>query len=334
MKSPITGKEMTLIRERRSMDFRRETFEIFYHYYKCEDSGEQFTSTALDELNMNQVYHQYRARLNIPFPEEIKNIRAKYGVSAAKMSEILGFGINSYRQYESGEVPAAANAKLIQMADDPENFIEMVDSCTSLNEDLKSKYTRVAKSLIKDKEQNIERSILKEYITSGHKPDVYSGYRIPNLEIFTGMVVFFAQRLQPYKTKMNKLLFYADFLSFRNTGYSISGIRYRAIDMGPVPENFQSLFEYLSNTGEIEIRTTLFPGGYTGEEFRAKEERPYNPGLFSDAEIETLEKVVARFKNYSASDIVEQSHKEKGWMENQDTKQLISYEYAFEMESF
>src|SRR5690625_3153184 len=164
MKSPITGKEMTLIRERRSMDFRRETFEIFYHYYKCEDSGEQFTSTALDELNMNQVYHQYRARLNIPFPEEIKNIRAKYGVSAAKMSEILGFGINSYRQYESGEVPAAANAKLIQMADDPENFIEMVDSCTSLNEDLKSKYTRVAKSLIKDKKQNRseERRVGKE----------------------------------------------------------------------------------------------------------------------------------------------------------------------------
>jgi hypothetical protein len=68
MKSPITGKEMRLTKERRSMDFRKETFEVVFHYYKCEDSGEQFTTTALDEVNMNQVYNQYRDKFNIPFP--------------------------------------------------------------------------------------------------------------------------------------------------------------------------------------------------------------------------------------------------------------------------
>lgn len=71
MKSPITGKEMKLTRERRSMDFRKEAFEIVFHYYKCEDSGEQFTTTALDEVNTNQVYNQYRDKFNILFPDEI-----------------------------------------------------------------------------------------------------------------------------------------------------------------------------------------------------------------------------------------------------------------------
>lgn len=55
MKSPITGKEMTLIKEKRLMDFRNEKIEIVFHYYKCEDSGEQFTTTELDEINMNQI---------------------------------------------------------------------------------------------------------------------------------------------------------------------------------------------------------------------------------------------------------------------------------------
>ena len=105
MKSPITGKEMKLTKERRSMDFRKETFEIVFHYYKCVDSGEQFTTTVLDEVNMNQVYNQYRDKFNIPFPDEIIRIKEKYGLSAAKMSEILGFGVNSYRQYEAGEMP-------------------------------------------------------------------------------------------------------------------------------------------------------------------------------------------------------------------------------------
>lgn len=119
MKSPITDKEMKLTKERRSMDFRKETFEIVFHFYRCEDSGEQFTSTSLDEVNMNQVYNQYRDKFNIPFPDEIIRIREKYGLSAVKMSEILGFGVNSYRQYEAGEMPSIANAKMIQMVDDP-----------------------------------------------------------------------------------------------------------------------------------------------------------------------------------------------------------------------
>ena len=57
MKSPITGKEMTLVTEKRTLDFRKETFEVVFHYYKCEDSGEQFTTTIMDEVNLNQLYN-------------------------------------------------------------------------------------------------------------------------------------------------------------------------------------------------------------------------------------------------------------------------------------
>ncbi len=77
MKSPITGKEMKLIKAHRSMNFRKETVEIVFHYYICEDSKEQFTTTALDELNMNQVYSRYRDKFNIPFPDEIARIHRK-----------------------------------------------------------------------------------------------------------------------------------------------------------------------------------------------------------------------------------------------------------------
>lgn len=55
MKSPITGKEMKLTKERRSMEFRNEKFEIVFHYFLCEVSGEQFTTTSLDEVNMGSV---------------------------------------------------------------------------------------------------------------------------------------------------------------------------------------------------------------------------------------------------------------------------------------
>lgn len=331
MKSPITSKDMKLTKERRSLDFRKETFEIVFHYYKCEDSGEQFTTTALDEVNMNQVYNQYRDRFNIPFPDEIIRIREKYGLSAAKMSNILGFGVNSYRQYEAGEMPSIANAKLVQMVDDPDYFIDMVQLCATLEEKAKTKYIQKAQSLVEERKRNIFDLNFKEYLLGNPLADIYSGYRNPSFEKFTEMVVYFSEQIAPFKTKMNKLLFYADFLMFKQSCFSISGVRYKAIDMGPVPNNFQSIFEYLSNNDEIDIYTTEFPNGYIGEQFKAREDRLFKADLFSENELGVLEKVATVFKPTSTNDIIELSHLEEAWKKNEKNKSVISYEYAFEL---
>ncbi|PKP21112.1 MAG: DNA-binding protein [Bacteroidetes bacterium HGW-Bacteroidetes-21] len=322
---------MTLSKERRSMDFRKETFEIVFHYYKCEDSREQFTTTSLDEVNMNQVYNQYRGKFNIPFPDEIIKIREKYGLSAAKMSEILGFGVNTYRQYEAGEIPSTANAKLIQMVDDPKKFIDMVELCGTLDEKLNVKYIQKAQLLVEDRKRNIFNLNFKEYLLGSHLADIYSGYRNPNFEKFTEMIVYFSEKVQPFKTKMNKLLFYADFLMFKQSCFSISGVRYKAIDMGPVPHNFQSIFEFLVNNDEVDIITTEFSQGYAGEQFKAKKDRTFNAVLFSQTELDVLEKVSTVFKSTSTIDIIELSHLEEAWKKNEKDKSVISYEYAFEL---
>ncbi|MDP4580857.1 MAG: DUF4065 domain-containing protein [Saprospiraceae bacterium] len=331
MKSPITGLEMKLTKEQRSMIFRKETFDIVFHYYQCEDSGEQFTSAALDELNMNQVYNQYRDKFNIPFPDEINNIRSKYGLSASKMSEILGFGVNSYRQYEAGEIPSIANAKLIQIVDDPQNFMEMTALCGTLDEKARVKYIQKAIFLAEEKKRNIFNINFKEYLLGKHLADIYSGYRNPNFEKITEMVVYFSDKLSPFKTKMNKLLFYADFLMFKQSCFSISGMRYKAIEMGPVPINFQSIFEYLANKDEIDIFTTEFPQGYIGEQFKAKNGRPFRVELFSENELNVLEKVANVFKPTSTNQIIEISHLEEAWKKNEKNKSVISYEYAFDL---
>ncbi len=331
MRSPITGKEMKLTKERRLMEFRKEKFEIVFHYYKCEDSGEQFTTTTMDEVNMNQVYNQYRDKFNIPFPEEITKIRESYGLSASKMSEILGFGVNSYRQYEAGEMPSVANAKLIQMIDKPQSFINMVELCATLDEKTKEKYIQKAQSMLEHRKRNIFNLNFKEYLLGNHLADIFSGYRNPNFEKFTEMVVFFSEKIEPYKTKMNKLLFYADFLMFKQSCFSISGVRYKAIEMGPVPSNFQSIFEYMANNNEIDICTTEFPNGYVGEQFKARDDRGFKAALFSAMELETLEKVASAFKSTSTNDIVEISHLEQAWKNNIKERGIISYEYAFEL---
>ena len=332
MKSPITGKEMTLVKEKRTMEFRKESFQVVFHFYKCDDSREQFTTTEMDEVNLNQLYNKYRDRFNIPFPDEIISIREKYGVSASKMAAILGFGINSYRQYEAGEMPSISNARLIQMIADPNKFIAMVELCDMLDDKAKEKYLLKAKQLAEDRVRNSFAFGLKDYLLGNHLADIYSGYRNPSFEKFTEMVVYFSEHVKPFKTKLNKLLFYADFLMFKQSCFSISGVRYHAIDMGPVPHNFQSLFEYLANNNAIDIHHIEFPNGSCGEQFVARVDRPFNKNLFSDLELVVLENIVNRFKDTSTNDIIEISHLEQAWKENEQSKNVISYEYAFELQ--
>ncbi|MFZ4740397.1 MAG: type II TA system antitoxin MqsA family protein [Bacteroidales bacterium] len=331
MKSPFTGKEMTLFKEKRTIEFRKVAFEVDFHLYKCDDSQEQFTTTELDEVNMNQVYNQYRDANKIPFPDEITRIREKYGLSATKMSEILGFGINSYRQYEAGEMPSISNARLIQMVDDPKKFKDIVSLCDSLDLKLKEKYIKTAQNLIEEHKRNIFNFNLKDYLLGSHLADIYSGYRNPNFKKFTEMVVFFSEQTKPFKTKMNKLLFYADFLMFKQSCFSISGVRYKAIDMGPVPNNFQSIFEYLVNNDEIDIFNIEFPQGYFGEQFKARKDRPFNADVFTNKELEVLQKVATAFKNSTTNDIKNTSHLELAWKQNEKQRNIISYQYAFDL---
>ena len=145
------------------------------------------------------------------------------------------------------------------------------------------------------------------------------------------MVVFFTEKLEPWKTKLNKVLFYADFFMFKQSGFSMSGVQYRAIPMGPVPNNFNSIFEYLANKGELAISYTNFANGGAGEQFRPNPNKTFDKKLFTESELKILESVVERFKNTSTDEIIEISHKEKAWIDNNAERKLIDYNYSFEL---
>ncbi|OXA80531.1 putative zinc finger/helix-turn-helix protein, YgiT family [Flavobacterium aquidurense] len=331
MKSPITGKEMTLQTNKNSVVFRKEEFEYFHLSYYCEDSQESFTTTEIDELNLNQVYNQYRDKHNILFADEILSIREKYGLSANKMSQILGFGANSYRNYEKGEVPSMANANLIQtISNDSIVFKNLVLRSTDLEEFEKSKIlVKIDAAIELESETNDENKFVS-MLFENMLPDVFSGYRKPNIQKLSEMVVYFSEKLLPTVTMMNKLLFYADFGNYKKSGYSISGTRYMAHNYGPVPVRFNGIFDYMTNKKIVDLQTEFY-GDYTGEKFIPSPLKSFNSELFNEIELESLEEVVVKFKNCNASQIKDISHKEKAWIENEKGKNKINYNYGFDL---
>ncbi len=329
MKSPFTGGGTTLQKEMRTMDFRKETFRVLFQYYICNDTGEQFTDEALDEVNINQVYNQYRAKYGIPFPDEIKAIREQYGLSANKMAEILGLGINVYRNYEAGEVPSVSNGRLIQMIKDPKEFKQLIDY--SKNEFSSDELEKINRKINHALGGWSELDNIYETMMLGEKrPGLFNGYRIPNLEKITNMILFFAEKVKPFKTKMNKLLFYADFFHFKMTCYSISGLTYQAIQKGPVPKNYDWIFDKTMERKLVTIKLHDY-GEYMGEQFLATNEAAFSKELFTASELKAMETVAGYFANVTVNGIVSKSHEEIAWVDNVDEFKAINYNYGFEL---
>lgn len=329
MKSPFTGGEATLHKEMRTMDFRKETFHVLFQYYLCKDTGEQFTDEQLDEVNTNQVYNQYRAKYGIPFPDEIKAIREQYGLAANKMAEILGLGINVYRNYEAGEVPSVSNGRLIQMVKDPKEFKQLIDF--SKNEFTADELQKISKKINHTLESWSEFDKIYEELMLGEKrPGLFNGYRIPNLEKINNMVLYFAQKVKPFKTKMNKLLFYADFFHFKTTCYSISGLTYQAIQKGPVPKNYDWIFDNTMEKKMVTIKLHDY-GDYMGEQFIANPEGAFDEELFTETEVKAMEAVATYFEKATVNVIVNKSHEENAWAENVEEFKAINYNYGFDL---
>ena len=60
MKSPLTGREMKLVSEPSTMDYKGKTYDVIHHHYLCETTNEQFTTTELDEMNLLELNKQVK----------------------------------------------------------------------------------------------------------------------------------------------------------------------------------------------------------------------------------------------------------------------------------
>lgn len=244
------------------------------------------------------------------------------------MSEILGFGPNTYRLYEQGEIPSLSNARLIQLAADPEEFEKLTDLCDELTEKERVKIRKRIRELAATEVSSSFSGLAGYLFGNDLSPNLFRGYRRPELTKFNQMVAFFAQKLHPFKVKMCKLLFYADFAAFKRTGRSISGVSYIAIGMGPVPNNFDGLFNEARRQGYLRIEYQDFQNGGTGEQFLAGP-TGFDQTVFTDTEYQVLMEICTRFAAASTTEMIRMSHEEEAWKADTAGNGLISYRHGF-----
>lgn len=318
MNSPFTGGEVIQLHERRQTVFRKETFEYEHRFFRCKDTGETFTTTQLDEVNLSQVYNQYRVKYGIPFPDEIRATRTRYGFSASKMSRILGFGENTYRLYENGDMPSVAHGKTLMAIQSPSVFQKYLEDA---NNEITASELNEFSHILQQKNDAEKYSLVFGPTYRGPN----NGYTSQSLSKLKNVLLFFIEKLNGvFVTKMNKLLFFSDFVSYRDYGQAITGLSYKAIQYGPVPDKWNVAYGMIDDIEQVIID---MGNGYAGQKLTSRVS--FDATALTPQQLGVLERVCNAFGKESSNGISEISHREPAWIENVENHQIIDFRYAF-----
>ena len=291
----------------------------------CSECNEDIFVAELEEDNLKRLYDKYRELSDIVTPEEILKFRGKYNISQRELVAIMDWGKMTINRYENGSLPSAGHADLLKLITTNDIFLkEKVNDALDKGRITIKTYNKVNESL-KNNINDFYRECVITDLT--HREDEYNGFRSFDIERMINLISYVADKVELYKTSLNKYLWYIDFENFKHNLRSMTGTRYMKYHYGPIVEKFK-YEEIINNFNDKFYKEEVKSGCQTTTKIVSKGN--YNMSIFKESEIKTIDSVIEQFKGVSCSEISRLSHAEKGWL-NSDSKELISYNYAEEL---
>ncbi|MDP3794878.1 MAG: Panacea domain-containing protein [Candidatus Sungbacteria bacterium] len=135
-----------------------------------------------------------------------------------------------------------------------------------------------------------------------------------------------------HATKLNKLLYYLDFIHFRDHGKSVTGDTYIHKGYGPVPSHVDEVLAKLKGEGTIDTETVPHNDAEMIN-FELKDESRFDESVFSPEQKELLKKICDEFGNWPTDKIVAQTHLEAPWFYSKPYE-IVDYGYAHDIDFF
>jgi uncharacterized phage-associated protein len=146
---------------------------------------------------------------------------------------------------------------------------------------------------------------------------------------FAELLLYVAERLSGDRsggaTKLNKVVFFAEFTHLRRHHAVISGCEFQKLPHGPAPRRLVAVRQRLIEQGDAELVTEDFLGR---PQHRLIARRPADLSRFSDDERKSVDDVLDQLADLSGSQVSELSHQEPGW-QLAEIGETIPYATAF-----
>ena len=320
--------DVQFVRVQEYTHFKGVEVDYSAEYEYCENADEYIAEDEMISRNDMAMKDAYRKTSNLLTSSEIGNIRAKYGISQADLACVLGWGGKTITRYESHQVQDMAHDSVLKKIDnDPEWFLELLNQGKEkISESAYKRYYAIIAKIFEARQDDyLRKSILAQYIKYESNLDSTGG-TVLNLDKVVAVIRYFANSsevLNLYKVKLMKLLWYADSLSFKRRGFSMTGLVYSALPMGAVPIAHKSIIDLKGVSYEEEE----FADG-SGYRFVKTSDDDYT--VLTNEDIDILDKIIQVCGRDTREQIVNRMHNEKAYKETTQGE-VISFQYALEL---
>ncbi len=311
------------VNEEREVDIKGEKLPVNVTLWQCLDCKEEFEDPENPVDELDTAYREYRARRKMLQPEEIRALRESYGLTQAELASLIGCSPATLSRYENGALQEASHDTILQSLNEPMNVYTLLEKSP---QPLGTDRLKELKDSVRERIEKRHPLYIYQSLQS-REPDIYSGYSRFSFDKYYATLYRIYNKCEGdgiYKTKLNKLLFYSDFLAFSRLGKSITGSCYTHELYGPCPLDFQSLLGVMSDHGFISIELKTYKNN-DAEFVKVNEEKARD--ILDATEKKIIDRVCNKFAKHTSKDLTEISHKEKAYMLT-DLKERISYEYA------
>jgi hypothetical protein len=150
-------------------------------------------------------------------------------------------------------------------------------------------------------------------------------------ERFDELVLYIAHQVEHLRdfgrVKLAKVLFYSDFIAYRETGASLTGATYVRYPKGPFPRALWQAEQRLQRAGRVRL-------AYDVDEYEEKRIVPLAPAanieaLFEPWQLNFVRRTVQAIGSRTARDASDKSHDHAGWILAEENGAEIPYGTAF-----
>lgn len=301
--------------------------EISYtaEYTYCPAADEYYATEQQLRTNDIAMKNAYRISLNRLTSSQIVAIRTLYEISQVDFARILSLGDKTIARYETFQVQTEAHdATLRKVARDPAWYLDLLknakDKITPANYE-KSK--SAALKVFAAREDDYKRNALAAEQARHGESGMLHGFSSLNINKIIDAVNYIVVSLHPisiYTVKLMKLLWYADFLSYKRFRHSITGLAYHILPMGAVPVGYKTMIELKGINYEEEQLPDM-----AGNRFTSNDNAVFEHLTAEDKDV--LDTVIQKFGHMQTKQLVDTMHKEKAYIETPE-RTVISYKYA------
>ena len=306
--------------------------ETYFFCQNCDEDENEFVTGKMENDNLLNARNAYRKAHGLLTSSEIVKIREKYGLSQVDLAKLLGWGEATISRYESKAIQDDAYDNVLRIINDnPLTAISFLSKHANKFSDSKRNEIRenIMATLNSDVKETLQRTALESEYANYQDCCDANGFKLLDIDKLEAIISYFAMRIKDlYKVKLMKLLWYADTISYKQTGKAMTGLVYIHETMGALPIGHYKIgcLEKI-NMQEEEIE------GYENTRFHFLPNNDVDMNCLTDQDKTILDLVINKFEMFSSQRIVEYMHKELAYINTKD-KEIIPFSLAKDLRDF